>query len=97
MKFENLQDCIIEIRDQKVLLDVDVAEIYGVETRDINKAVANNPDKFPVGYVVELSKQEKSVSFLNSITPYMKMILPPFSKGGILSILVVISGHKSVR
>jgi hypothetical protein len=29
-------------------------------TRDINKAVANNPDKFPVGYVVELSKQEKS-------------------------------------
>ncbi len=60
MKFENLQDCIIEIRDQKVLLDVDVAEIYGVETRDINKAVANNPDKFPVGYVVELSKQEKS-------------------------------------
>ena len=58
MKFENLQDCIIEIRDQKVLLDVDVAEIYGVETRDINKAVANNPDKFPVGYVVELSKQE---------------------------------------
>ena len=60
MKFENLQDCIIEIGDQKVLLDVDVAEIYGVETRDINKAVANNPDKFPVGYVVELSKQEKS-------------------------------------
>ena len=60
MKFENLQDRIIEIRDQKVLLDVDVAEIYGVETRDINKAVANNPDKFPVGYVVELSKQEKS-------------------------------------
>ena len=55
-----MQDRIIEIRDQKVLLDVDVAEIYGVETRDINKAVANNPDKFPVGYVVELSKQEKS-------------------------------------
>ena len=36
-------------------------------------------------------------SFLNSVTPYMKMILPPLEKGGILSILVVISGHKSVR
>jgi hypothetical protein len=59
MKFENLQDRIIEIRDQKVLLDADVAEIYGVETRDINKAVANNSDKFPAGYVVELSKPEK--------------------------------------
>ena len=60
MKFENLQDRIIEIRNENVLLDADVAEIYGVQTRDINKAVANNPDKFPDGYIVELSTQEKS-------------------------------------
>jgi hypothetical protein len=60
IKFENLQDRIIEIRDIRVLLDADIAEIYGVETRDINKAVANNPDKFPVGYIVELSTREKS-------------------------------------
>lgn len=45
---------------KSVLLDSDVAQIYGVETRDINKAVTNNPDKFPAGYVVELSKPEKS-------------------------------------
>lgn len=49
MKFENFQDRIIEIKDKRVLLDADVAEIYGVETKDINKAVTNNPDKFPVG------------------------------------------------
>lgn len=42
-----------------VLLDADVAQIYGVETRDINKAVANNPDKFPADYIVKLSKLEK--------------------------------------
>jgi hypothetical protein len=59
VKFEDLQDRIIEIRDQKVLLDVDVAQIYGVETRDINKAVGNNPNKFPEGYVFEVSKEEK--------------------------------------
>jgi hypothetical protein len=59
MRIENLTDLIIEIRDERVLLDADVAQIYGVETRDINKAVANNPDKFPSGYVVELSKPEK--------------------------------------
>ena len=58
IKFENLQDRIIEIRDQKVLLDVDVAEIYGVETKRINEAVKNNPDKFPTGYVIELDKRE---------------------------------------
>ena len=38
------------------MLDADVAEIYGVETKRINEAVKNNPDKFPAGYVVELSK-----------------------------------------
>ena len=60
IKLEDLQDRIIEIRERKVLIDADVAEIYGVETRDINKAVGNNPDKFPDGYVFELSDKEKS-------------------------------------
>ena len=59
VKNENLKELIIEIRGQSVLLDSDVAQIYGVETRDINKAVANNPDKFPAGYIIELSKSEK--------------------------------------
>ena len=58
-KFENLQDSIIELRGQKVLLDADVAQIYGVKTRDSNKAVSNNPEKFPAGYVFELAKPEK--------------------------------------
>ncbi len=58
MKFENLQDRIIQVRGEKVLLDVDVAEIYGVETKRINEAVKNNPDKFPSGYVIELDKTE---------------------------------------
>ena len=60
VKIENLKKSIIEIRGQSVLLDSDVAEIYGVETRDINKAVANNPDKFPTEYIVALSKLEKT-------------------------------------
>lgn len=58
-KFEDLNDLVIQIRGAKVLLDADVAVIYGVETRDINKAVTNNPDKFPAGYIIELSKAEK--------------------------------------
>jgi len=60
MKFEDLQDRTIGLGGQKVLLDADVAQIYGVETRDINKSVTNNPDKFPADYVVELSKEEKN-------------------------------------
>ncbi len=51
---------IIVIRDTQVILDRDVAELYGVTTRDINKAVKNNPTKFPFGYVIELSTSEKA-------------------------------------
>lgn len=60
IKIENLKELIVEIRETSVLLDSDVAQIYGVETRDINKAVMNNPDKFPLGYILKLSKPEKN-------------------------------------
>ena len=47
MKFENIKPLLVELRGESVLLDSDVAQIYGVETRDINKAMTNNSDKFP--------------------------------------------------
>ena len=39
-----------------MLIDADVAELYGVETKRINEAVRNNPQKFPYGYIFELEK-----------------------------------------
>lgn len=60
VKIEDLKELIIEARGHNVLLDADIAAIYGVKTRDINKAVANNPDKFPSGYIFELTKSEKT-------------------------------------
>jgi hypothetical protein len=53
-----IQESILEIRGQKVLLDQDVALIYGVETKRINEAVKNNPEKFPEGYLIQISKDE---------------------------------------
>lgn len=44
-----------------MLLDKDVAELFEVETRDVNKAVKNNPAKFPQGYVFEITKEEFEV------------------------------------
>lgn len=59
IKFNEIEEKIFTIRDEKVILDSDLAILYGVETRDINKAVKNNPDKFPDGYIFELTKFEK--------------------------------------
>ena len=49
---------IMDIRGQKVIIDRDVPELYGVATKDINRAVKNNPDKFPNGYFFVLDNQE---------------------------------------
>ena len=46
ISIEEVEDKIVTLRGQKVLLDRDVAELYGVETRKVNQAVRNNPRKF---------------------------------------------------
>ena len=60
VRMEEIQGLIIELRGQQVLIDADVAKLYGVETKEINQAVSNNAEKFPAGYVFELSKEEKT-------------------------------------
>ena len=52
---------MLNIRGENVLLDRDVAMLYGVETRIVNQAVKNNPLKFPKGYILELNEDESSV------------------------------------
>ena len=58
--YENVESKILTIRNQQVIIDRDVAELYGVETKRINEAVKNNPDKFPEGYIISLDDNEKS-------------------------------------
>jgi hypothetical protein len=56
VKIENLEELLIELRGENILLDADVAVIYGVETKRVNEAIKNNPDKFPQGYMFELDE-----------------------------------------
>ena len=58
VKLEKIEDKIIIIRNEQVLLHSDVAEIYGVKTKRINEAVKNNPDRFPDGYLLEMTEEE---------------------------------------
>ena len=56
-----VQSRIIYVRNQPVIVDADVAEIYGVETKRINEAVRNNPDKFPEDYMFVMSSDESRI------------------------------------
>lgn len=60
---EEVEKKILKIRGKDVILDRDVAKLYGVETKAINKAVKNNPNKFPEGYIISLKKNEKAALF----------------------------------
>ena len=55
---DNIKNVIYEIRGQKVMLDRDLANIYGVETRALNQAVKRNADRFPEDFMFKLSKEE---------------------------------------
>ena len=56
---------IITLRNQKVILANDVAELYGVEPREVVQAIKNNPDKFPDGYVFDITASEKRRGYQN--------------------------------
>lgn len=60
VKIEDVKRSIVPLRGQNVIPDFLVAHLYGVQTKEINQAVKNNPNKFPEGFVLEYSKEEKA-------------------------------------
>lgn len=63
-KVVNVENMIYEIDGKEVMLDDDLARIYQIETKRINEAVKNNPEKFPSRYLFKLS--ESKYNFLKS-------------------------------
>jgi hypothetical protein len=55
---EQIQQIILLIRGQRVMLDHDLAELYGVETKNLNKAVRRNIDRFPEDFMFQLTTEE---------------------------------------
>ena len=55
---ENLAPLILFLRGEKVLLDADLAVLYGVEARALNQAVARNRKRFPADFMFRLSREE---------------------------------------
>ncbi|HRT28184.1 MAG TPA: ORF6N domain-containing protein [Kiritimatiellia bacterium] len=69
----DLQDRILTIRGERVILDSDLAEIYGAEVRTLNQQVKRNPDRFPEDFSFTLSKIEwEAVTALRSQNVILK-------------------------
>ena len=57
---ERIEQAILVIRGQRVMLDSDLAKLYGVSTKALNQAVKRNTDRFPKDFMFRLTQQEKS-------------------------------------
>jgi len=68
----NIKDMIYEINGVEVMLDSDLAKLYNVETKRINEAVKNNPNKFPKRFSWQLSLDE-TVNFSRSKVSNLKI------------------------
>ncbi len=100
IKYDQVQDKIIDIRNQNVIIDADVAELYGVETKRINEAVKNNPDKFPLGYLIELtaSEWEPLKSKFSTSMKGGKVKLPAaFTERGLYMLATILKSSKAVE
>ncbi|MDA8273006.1 MAG: ORF6N domain-containing protein [Deltaproteobacteria bacterium] len=100
VKLETVQDKIIDIRGEKVILDSEVAALYGVETKRVNEAVKNNQDKFPEGYIFELNKNEwnglKS-KFSTSIKGGKVKLPTAFTEKGLYMLATIIKSPRAVQ
>ena len=90
---------IYEIRESKVMLDRDLAELYDVETRVLNQAVSRNGERFPEDFMFRLSKEEfANLRSQSVISSWGGSRYPPraFTEHGILMLSNVLQSERAV-
>lgn len=99
--FGQVQQKIIVLRDCQVILDADVAELYGVETREVNQAVRNNQEKFPGGYVFEIEKQEladlRSKNLIANVSPKSRVRPKAFTEKGLYMLATILKSPQATQ
>ncbi len=98
---ERIERSIIFLRGQKVMLDADLALLYGVTTRRLKEQVRRNLDRFPSDFMFELTAEEKSEVVANcdhliklKFSPYLPYA---FSEHGALMLANVLNSPKAVQ
>jgi len=100
VKLEKIDDKNIIIRNEQVLLDSDVAEIYGVETKRINEAVKKNPDRFPDGYLLEMTEEESEnlkSKFSTSSWGGKRFTPKVFTERGLYMLATILKSEQAVQ
>ena len=106
---ERVRSLLVAIRGQMVLLDRDVAALYEVQTKEVNQAVRNNPDKFPAGFVFQLNSLELenwkskiltsnlSEEELSSVKMGMRKLPYAFTERGLYMLATILKGRAATQ
>lgn len=100
MELLSIENKIITIQDKQVILDSDIADLYGVETKRINEAVKNNPDKFPEGYIIYLTQDDLEYLRSNfSTAKFSKTRVVPkaFSEKGLYMLATILKSPQATQ
>ena len=79
---DRIQQRIFEVRGKKVMLDRDLAELYGVGTKVLNQAVRRNQERFPDGFAFQLTPAEVKVWMPQSTTSRLRSQIVTSNRGG---------------
>lgn len=98
---EQIEQAIVLLRGQKVMLDRDLAGLYGVETKNLNKAVKRNLDRFPADFMFQLTPEEaESVRFQSGTIetgPYFRYLPYAFTEQGVAMLSSVLQSSRAVQ
>ena len=95
-----IQELIYEIRGQKVMLDRDLAELYGVELRSLNQAVKRNINRFPSDFMFQLTQDEwnnlRSQFVIAKMTEKIRFNPYVFTEQGVAMLAAVLNSQKAI-
>lgn len=100
IRFECLENKLVEVNGALVLLDRDVAILFGVETKSLNQAIKRNSDKFPEDYMFELSQDEVNHLRSQNVTANLNMIRyapKVFTEKGLYMIATILKSSKATE
>ena len=100
-QLENIENLIRVIRGKQVMLDRDLARLYGVETRVLNQAVQRNIERFPEDFMFQLSKEEfenwkSQIVISNSIKMGARKLPYAFTENGIAMLSSVLRSQQAI-
>ena len=103
MELEHIKNSILEIRGKKVMLDMDLAKIYQVETRALKQAVRRNLDRFPEDFLFQLTKEEWSILRSQIVTlevgkgNHPKFLPFAFTEQGVAMLSAVLNSQRAIN